>query len=108
MTFLGFPGFVSPKDPKEVASVESLVYLHEHGCPWDESTCEKAAEYGMLINLTYAHEHGCPWDESATTAAAGNGRPKCLKYLYENGCHWNERAAMTSLKTRQYYSPKGT
>ena len=49
-----------------------LRYAHEHGGPWDEVTCERAAEGGQhhLEVLRYAHEQGCPWDEG-TSALLG-------------------------------------
>ena len=37
-----------------------LQYLHENGCPWDETTCSEAASGGHLECLKYAHENGCP------------------------------------------------
>jgi len=72
-------------------TLESLKYAHENGCPWNERTCEVAAEAGHLECLKYAHENGCPWDERACFEAAQYGHLDCLKYLHENGCTWDER-----------------
>ena len=41
-----------------------LKYAHENGCPWDERTCESAADYGHLDVLKYARENGCPIPQS--------------------------------------------
>ena len=70
--------------------LECLVYLHEHGCAWGESTCSAAAGNGHLECLVYLHEHGCAWGESTCSSAAGNGQLECLVYLHEHGCAWGE------------------
>ncbi len=31
--------------------------------PWNETTCQYAAQHGRLDCLRYAHENGCPWDK---------------------------------------------
>jgi hypothetical protein len=69
-----------------------LSFLHEHGCPWDASCCEKAAKSGCLASLQYAHEHGCPWDSSTCTAAAARNKISCLTYAHEHGCPWDASA----------------
>ena len=74
----------------ESGHLDCLIYLHEEGCPWNETTCEKAARNGHLDILKYLHEEGCPWDESTCKAAAMNGHLDCLIYLRENGCPWNK------------------
>lgn len=33
-----------------------LRYAHENGCPWDSTTCRKAASRGNLICLKYGKE----------------------------------------------------
>ena len=48
-------------------------YLKENHCPWDESTCEKAAKGGHLDVLEYLHENDCPWDEWTCWHAARGG-----------------------------------
>ena len=40
--------------------LECLRYAHEHGCPWDEWTCQGAWEDGHSECIAYALEHGCP------------------------------------------------
>jgi hypothetical protein len=75
-----------------------LEYLHEHGCPWNESTCHWAARGGHLECLKYAHEHGCPWNEDTCRAAAQNGHTECLKYAHEHGCPWDERTCIKAVQ----------
>ena len=33
-----------------------------HLCPWDERSCNWAAQNGKLDCLQYAHINGCPWN----------------------------------------------
>ena len=73
-----------------VGNYKVLVYLHEHGCPWNESTCAYAALCNQLKCLQYAHENGCPWDDFTCKFAAERGNLNCLEYAHENGCKWNE------------------
>ena len=70
-------------------NVELVKFLRGKGCPWDEMTCWRAAEYGHLECLKYAHENGCPWNEKSCCWAAKNGHLECLKYAHENGCPWD-------------------
>jgi hypothetical protein len=37
-----------------------LQWARENHCPWDQDTCEFAADYGELEVLRWAIEHGCP------------------------------------------------
>jgi len=39
-----------------------------------------------LTMLRWLHENGCPWDETIAESAAAIGHLTILKYLYENGC----------------------
>jgi hypothetical protein len=71
-------------------NLECLIYTHKNGCPWDRRTCSWAAENGHLDCLKYAHDNGCPWDENTTYRAAVNGHLDCLKYVHDNGCPWDE------------------
>jgi len=38
-------------------------WAREQGCPWNEYTCEAAANGGHLEGLRLAREQDCPWDE---------------------------------------------
>jgi hypothetical protein len=39
--------------------LESLKYLHDKGCLWNEWTCNSAAKAGHLEILKWAHDAGC-------------------------------------------------
>ena len=70
--------------------LDCLVYLHEHGCPWNEDACACAAENGHLDCLAYVHEHGCPWNAMTCLIAALEGQLACMRYAHERGCPWDE------------------
>ncbi len=67
-----------------------LMFLHEHDCPWNGSTCAGAALMGHLDCLKYAHTEGCPWNEFTCSEAAREGHLDCLEYAHEQGCPWDE------------------
>jgi len=50
--------------------IENIIYAHEHNYPWNELTCDYAAENGHLDCLVYAHENGCPWNNITCDYAA--------------------------------------
>ena len=50
--------------------------------PWDEETCESAAQKGHLDVLMYARENGCPWDDRTWRYADESVQ----KWLKKNGC----------------------
>ena len=72
------------------SDLKRLKRAHNSGCPWDESVCQAAADFGHLDCLQYLHESGCPWDEKTCEAAMRHGYLDCLKYAHENGCPWGE------------------
>ena len=72
------------------SDLERLKRAHNSGCPWDESVCQAAADFGHLDCLQYLHTSGCPWDEKTCEAAMRHGYLDCLKYAHENGCPWGE------------------
>ena len=49
--------------PWRRSHTEMVRYAHDHGCPWGEYTCPRAARGGYLDVLRYAHEHGSPLKE---------------------------------------------
>ncbi len=75
-------------------AIKILEYAHENGCPWDETTCRYAAQYGHLDCLRYAHENGCTWDKFTCRLAAECGHLNCLSYAYENGCPWDKNTCL--------------
>ena len=64
--------------------VDALVWLHEHGAPWDYDTCWWAPSNGNLEALQYAVSRGCEWD-----------RVGCLhrarRYGHEHVADWIEQ-----------------
>ena len=40
-----------------------LQWARANGCPWDETTCSRAAGGGHLEMLQWARADGCPWDD---------------------------------------------
>ena len=73
-----------------------LRWAHEHGCPWDASTCLHAAAGGHLYVLQWARENGCPWD-SRTCAAIG-GHLDVLKWVREHHCPWTESTCSAAVE----------
>lgn len=65
--------------------LRELRFLHEKGCPWDETLTKYTAATGQLACLDYAIRHGCPFDDEAVTYAARFGKIQCLLYLVERG-----------------------
>lgn len=63
-----------------------LVNARLLGCPWDASTCARAAGAGHLQLLRLARRLGCPWTASTCSAAARGGHADVLKWARENGC----------------------
>ena len=101
-----------------------LRFLHEHGCPWSDTTTLWAAETGHVDCLRYAYAHGCPCNVLTVTYAAHGGRleclaflhhcgivgdetttaaashdPACLRFLHERGCPWDEQTTACAAET---------
>jgi hypothetical protein len=62
------------------------IYAHEHGCPWNEETCESAASNGRFNTLAYAHGHGCSFGWFTYVKADRCGHVNTLQYEHEHGC----------------------
>lgn len=58
-------------------------------CPWDETTCAKAAEYNNLDILKWAYDNGCPWNSTVYEYAAQCSNFDILDYAYKKKCPWN-------------------
>jgi hypothetical protein len=71
-----------------------LQWARANGCPWDESTCAKAAEGGQLEVLRWARANGCPWDASTCMWAAEGGHLEVLQWARANGCVWDASTCM--------------
>ncbi|KXZ46034.1 hypothetical protein GPECTOR_47g309 [Gonium pectorale] len=56
----------------------------------DENLFKAAAKSGSVELLVWLRQHGCPWDSKAYTAAAGSGCVAALEWLVEQGCPMEE------------------
>ncbi|PNH07887.1 hypothetical protein TSOC_005618 [Tetrabaena socialis] len=75
----------------EAGSMALMVWLQEHGCPWDEDVFTEAAEHGSEEQLEWLAEQGCPmgYDGSLYMVAAWNGNLANLHCLRRLGCPWS-------------------
>jgi hypothetical protein len=67
---------------------EVLEWLHNTGCPWQETACA-AARGGHLDELQWAREHGCPWNAWTCAYAARSGHLHVLQWAREHHCPWD-------------------
>ena len=71
----------------------SLAWLRDHsGYEFRWKTCTGAAKGGQLQTLQWLREQGCPWDETTTIMAAKMGHHEMLEWLLDNGCLVSARA----------------
>ncbi len=76
-------------------NLEALKWARANGCPWDASTCRKAAAgrshfQGQHFEvLKWAHANGCEWDVMCCAFAALLGDLEMLQWARENGCPWD-------------------
>ena len=72
-------------------SLETLKFLHKHGCPFDEGTCLHAAASGKLEKLVWLRSPpiNCPWDAGTTQTALSYCRWDMLKFALDNGCPYH-------------------
>ena len=67
--------------------LKGLIYLHENGYQWDETTINVILMEGHIDCLKYAHNNKCYWNKKESIdIALQNGNLKCMKYAYENDC----------------------
>jgi hypothetical protein len=60
-------------------------YLYAEQCEWSSSVCFWAALNGHVDTLRWLHEHGCPWEaDEICIAAAESGSLDVLKYLQQH------------------------
>ena len=72
-------------------SLETLKFLHKHGCPFDAETCQRAVFSGKLEKLVWLRSPpiNCPWDADTTQAALHNCQWDMLKFALDNGCPYH-------------------
>lgn len=64
----------------------AVVWLREHGCPWNEEVCIMAAAIGNLHILQWARANGCPWDWHVLAIALDKGHGDVAEWAKANGC----------------------
>ena len=84
--------------------LDCLMWLREHGCPWEASVMNHAAGgKGNLEILKWAHENGCPWNVSTANCAAISGNLEIIRYLHENGCPFSEDACRHAVEGEHWH-----
>ena len=66
--------------------VEVVRLMLRSAYPICAEACEAAATVGDLESLMYLHTEGCPWDERTTRAATCNDHFDCLQYALALRC----------------------
>ncbi|GFH53190.1 hypothetical protein CTEN210_09666 [Chaetoceros tenuissimus] len=67
-------------------SLKVLKLLRKFNIPWNEKTCESAAQFGNIEALKWARNEGCPWDERTFGIAIKFNEMKIVQYCIDNGC----------------------
>jgi hypothetical protein len=62
-------------------------------CECTAAACSAAARAGKLNTLTFLHDHGCSWDSECYQLAAARGSVRILDFLLWNGCERPQEAA---------------
>ena len=86
----------------EFGRFDMLKWLCARGCPWDGQTCAHAAFNGHLDILKWARANGCPWDGRTCSEAAWGGHLDCLVFAHENGCPWDGELCANARSTSHY------
>jgi hypothetical protein len=61
-------------------------YLYSQHYPWSAAACDEAAAGVHLETLRWLHEHGCPWaTDQIILAAAHGGSIAVMQYLQQQG-----------------------
>ena len=85
-------------------SLDTLKFLHNHGCPFDTGTCSKAVISGKLEKLVWLRSPpiNCPWDAGTTQTALYYCRWDMLKFALDNGCpyHPADRRTISTVASR--------
>ena len=68
-----------------------LQWMEKNGYYWKVvDVAYYAARKGNIEMLAWIHQQGCPWDETATEEAARNGQFDALNWLIEHGCPYSK------------------
>lgn len=71
-----------------------LQYIRALGADWGLRTMSAAA-LASVDTMRYAHENGCPWGWAVMSDFTGN--VECLQYAHRNGCPYDVPARSTKL-----------
>jgi hypothetical protein len=74
-------------------SLETLLWLHENGCPWNVADVRTAAvKSGKISILAYVIQHGGMPDAAELTdmlnVAGAHGEVEAAKWLRQQGAQW--------------------
>ncbi len=70
--------------PVKKGYLKLVQWLRARRAPWDECTCNYAAQNGDLETLKWMRANGAPWTVFACCYAAKGGHLKTLKWLRAN------------------------
>jgi len=76
--------------------MEGVAYALQTDYQPDVYLISGAANKDNLTCFQFLHESGCPWDDTTTLWAASRGALKCLRYAYEHGCRMHASALPTA------------
>ena len=82
-------GIIAAATAAEYGCLDYLILLHQHGHPWNETVCEKAASNGHLECLKFLDEHQCLWDNNLYISAVASGHFNCIQYAFQQGLIWH-------------------
>lgn len=92
--------------------ISMLQYAVNTGYTLPHSLCNRAAKYGRNTALKWLHDHGCQWDETTCEIAVRNKRRRTFRLLLEWGCPCDSRRVLQKSKLRNLtpeygYQPTG-
>jgi hypothetical protein len=70
-------------------SIDTLLWLRDHGCVLNAETCEGAAAGAHVHVIQFLRSERCVWGERVCSAAAKHGHFITLKWLRQKGCSWD-------------------
>ena len=67
------------RNDSDAKALETLKYLRQHSCPWDEDICGDAALYGNFSTLSWAKRNGCPFSVDSFHKVLKCGQPSLIE-----------------------------
>ncbi|GFH55041.1 hypothetical protein CTEN210_11517 [Chaetoceros tenuissimus] len=71
--------YYAMKNDSDAKALETLKYLRQHSCPWDEHTCGDAALNGNVNTLLWAKRNGCPFTVESFYKVVMCGHPSVIE-----------------------------